>query len=92
MNRRVIAPVLERAVENTVQEPAPYRPNRAERRKAAPAKSRPVFGGRACLGPKICTKETYDGTPFLAAALGQVEVGPHHVRNAMRRVRQGRPA
>ena len=77
-------------------EPAPVPPptarNRAARRASAKPKARPKWAGRSCLGPPICFRETYDGTPFSAQALGKASVGPHHVRNAMRRVRQGRAA
>ena len=64
--------------------------NRAARRAAGGPKNRRVVRGRPCLGNPICTKETYDGTPFLAQSLGKASVGTHYVRNAMRRVRQGR--
>lgn len=73
-----------------VSTPAGYK-NRAARAAAKP-KARPKWAGRSCLGPPICFRETYDGTPFIAQALGKASVGPHHVRNAMRRVRQGRTA
>ena len=62
--------------------------NRAQRRILAKPKSRPVYGVRPLIGNPICTKETYDGTAFLAQALGKPSVGPHHVRNAMKRRRK----
>ena len=63
-------------------------PNRAQRRAKAKPKTRPVYGGRSLIGNPICTKETYDGTAFLAQALGKPAIGPHHVRNAMKRRRK----
>ena len=59
-------------------------------RRAGKGKKRPVWAGRACLGPPICFRETYDGTALIAGALGKTAIGPHHVRNAIRRVRQAR--
>ena len=61
-------------------------------RRASMGRKRLVYGGRAMFGSPICFRETYDGTVFMAAALGKASVGPHHVRNAMRRVRQARAA
>ena len=62
--------------------------NRAQRRAATPTKVRPVYRGRPMLGPRICFRETYDGTAFLATELGKASIGPHHVRNAFKRLRR----
>jgi hypothetical protein len=70
------------------QDLVPYAPNRAQRRAAGKTKVRPVYRGRPMLGPPICFRETYDGTPFLAAELGKESVGQHHVRNAFKRLRR----
>lgn len=67
---------------------AAFARNRAQRRALAKPKARPVYGGRSLIGNPICTKETYDGTAFLAQALGKPAIGPHHVRNAMKRLRR----
>jgi hypothetical protein len=79
-------------VETAKTEDNAFRPSRRVRRAGSAPKARPKWAGRSCLGPPICFRETYDGTPFIAQALGKQSVGPHHVRNAMRRVRQGRAA
>jgi hypothetical protein len=40
------------------------------------------------IGNPICTKETYDGTAFLAQALGKKAIGPRYVHNVMKRLRR----
>ena len=78
-------------VEGTTEDNA-FKPARRFRRSSGGVKDRPVWAGRACLGPPICFRETYDGTLFIAGALGKQSVGPHHVHNAMKRVRKARVA
>ena len=67
-------------------------PNRAQRRALTKPKTRPVYGGRTLIGNPICTKETYDGTPFSAQVIGKPTIGPHHVRNVFKRLRRERRA
>jgi hypothetical protein len=68
----------------------PAETNRAQRRAAGKTKVRPVYRGRPMLGPPICFRETYDGTPFMAAELGKASIGPRHVHNAFKRLRRER--